>query len=418
MGFRKPRKAIGLDIGTHTVKAVLVSGSKNRLRLEQACWASVDRNQFSADPVAAQSLAVQEALATMPTSQSLLAASLSGQTVVVRYLRLVDVAKERLADTVAREAANNIPYDLNEVYMDWSVLGEYHEEGRKIVKVLIVAAMRDVVETRLQILQNAEVACSILSVNALALADAGEVCQFFSSDETVAIIDIGLTSSSVQFIKGGVSNFIRDVNWGARELILTVAKAQRCSYEQAVALIEEYSGSSQIPEAIDTIIEARRDGEDVGTAQTVPGNRKPSASPLDPLEDGEDLISIYDPDKKDIRQTDIPVAMVPEKGVLLDEIAMGPLNRLAVELRRSFDYYEHQLYEQPVDRVLLCGGLAEFPPVIQALEEELGFGVIEILSPGAGSVQIPDRHSVAPFLAHPGQFVVALGLAAHGLAEL
>jgi type IV pilus assembly protein PilM len=416
LGFRKPKKAIGLDIGTHSVKAVLVSGAKGRLRVERVCSAPVDRNQLSADPVLAQSLATLEAMQDMPKAQSLTVAALSGQAVVVRYLRLTDVPREQLASTIAKEAANNIPYNLNEVYMDWTVLGEYQEEGRKITRVLIVAAMREVLDMRLQVLRNADIECGILSVDSLALADAGEACQFILPDETVAIIDIGLTSSSVQFIKAGVSNFIRDVNWGSRELIQTIAKTQKCSYEQAVSLIESYQkDTSQFPDALETDLRIPGDSDDRLDESTI-SRQKEVFSPLEPLEDEDDYLSNYN--KKDVRRTDLPMAMEHRNVVGLGEIISAPLGRLAVELRKSFDYYEHQLYEQPVDRVLLCGGLAEFLPLTQALEEELGFGVIEIAFPSTNALHITDRRGASALLEHPSQFIVALGLAARGMADL
>lgn len=409
MGFRKPKKAIGLDVGTHAVKAVVMSRSMGHLRVEQACCVPVDRNQMNTDPVLAQSLAVREVFEHLSRKQSLVVASLTGQTVVVRYIRLVDVSREQLAGAVEREAANNIPYDLNDVYMDWFVLDEYKEEGRRVTKILIVASMREVLDTRLQILQNAGVECGVVGVDSLAMADAGEACKVFAPSESVAMIDIGLSSSSIQFIKGGVSNFIRDVNWGARELITAITKAQRCSYEQAISMLENYQKPSGEGAA-----------EETESAEEVPMAAVPSVgdrgfSPLDPLdEEGEE----YGGHRSEGARGDIPMAMEHRREMRLETAVAAPLSRFATELRRSFDYYEHQLYEHPVDRVLLCGGLAKFPLLSQALEEELGFGVIELVTLGRAALTIPNKRSVAPLLDHPAQFVVALGLAARGMADL
>lgn len=412
MGFRKPKKAIGLDIGTHAVKAVVMSRSMGHLRVEQACCVPVDRNQMNTDPVLAQSLAVREVFEHVSKRQGLVVAALTGQTVVVRYPRLVDVPRDQLASAVEREASNNIPYDLNDVYMDWFVLDEYKEEGRRITKILIVAAMREVVDTRLQILQNADVECGIIGVDSLALANAGEACKMFAPTESVAMIDIGLSSSSIQFIKGGVSNFIRDVNWGARELITAITKAQRCSYEQAVSMLENYQKNTAAPSGESTAEEAEN-VEDVPMA-AVPNIGDRGFSPLDPLEEEEDDFGAR---RMEGGRGDIPMAMEHRKEMRLETAVAAPLSRFATELRRSFDYYEHQLYEHPVDRVLLCGGLAKFPLLSQALEEELGFGVIELVSLGR-NLTIHNKNSVAPLLAHPAQFVVALGLAARGMEDL
>ena len=88
MRFTKPKKVIGLDIGTHAVKTVQMSRSGDRLLIEDMGYALVDRARISADPVGAQADALREALGNMPVSQCLLVGALPGQTVVIRYPRL------------------------------------------------------------------------------------------------------------------------------------------------------------------------------------------------------------------------------------------------------------------------------------------------------------------------------------------
>ena len=257
MGFTKPKKAIGLDIGTHAVKAVQMSRVSGRLRIDQATCALVDRNELNVDPVRAQVAAVREALETMPVPQSQIVAALTGNTVVVRYPRLTDVPKEQLRSAIEREAANNMPYDLREVFLDWVILEEYQEDERRQMKVLLVAAKHEEIENRLQVLRSAELQCGVLSVDSLALADAGEACDFLRVGETVAIINVGLNSSSIHFIKDGISNFIREVNWGAREIIQAVAKGRRCDYEQAIQLVEGFEQEdmteTDVPEALEAL---------------------------------------------------------------------------------------------------------------------------------------------------------------------
>ena len=59
-----------------------------------------------------------------------------------------------------------------------------------------------------------------------------------------------------------------------------------------------------------------------------------------------------------------------------------------------------------------------FLKVFDALEEELGFGVIDIVSPARSALHIPNKNSVKQLLAHPAQYIVAIGLAARGMADL
>ncbi len=420
MGFTRPKKAIGLDIGTHSAKAVLMSRYGGRLRVESALHVHLDRSLVNNDPVGAQALATREAVRTMPAGQCLVVAALAGQSVVVRYPRLTNVPKDQLENAVSREAAHNIPYDLNDVFLDWSLLDEVKGEATtQQLKVLLVAAKHEVIDSRMQVLSAAEVQCGVLGVDSLALADAAEACDFLRVGETVAIVNIGLSAACVHFIKDGVSNFIREVNWGAREMVQAIAKDRRCSYEDAVRMLEEYQYTAPpLPVAVDA--------DDIPMAQEIPAAepvRPASASSLlDPLDD--EAFEMTRGASTGRRPSERPAGADPfaaqatiQQRELADVLAPS-LTRMATEFRRSFDFYEHQLYEQPVTRIILSGGVATMGLVREALQYELGVDDIESARPDESALLFGDDESVRDLLEQPAQFMVAIGLAARGMADI
>jgi len=92
--------------------------------------------------------------------------------------------------------------------------------------------------------------------------------------------------------------------------------------------------------------------------------------------------------------------------------------RLVGELRRSFDYYEQQLYERSVNQIILSGGGAEFPPLRDIVAEELNVAALHIANPVSEQILVVDEEQSRDLLEHPAQFVVAVGLAGRGLAWL
>ena len=430
MGFSRPKKAIGLDIGTHSVKAVLMSRYGGRLRVEAANHIQLDRNMVNNDPVGAQALATREAVRTMPLGQSLVVAALAGQTVVVRYPRLTNTPKDQLENAVSREAAHNIPYDLNDVFLDWAVLEEARgEESRQLnqIKVLLVAAKHEVIDARMQVLDAAEVPCGVLSVDSLALSDAAEACDFLRVGETVALLNIGLTAACVHFVKDGASNFIREVNWGAREMIQAIAKDRRCTYEEAVRQLEEYQYiASPIPMAMgaDEIPMAQEVSDSMELPVAAPAKPFGGASLLDPLDD--EVFDIPGP-SAGRRPAELgnaggdpfaPAAAATAQLRALADVLAPSLTRMATEFRRSFDFYEHQLYEQPVTRIILTGGVATMGLVREALQYELGVDDIESARPDTSALLLGDDVAVRDLLEQPAQFMVAIGLAARGMADI
>lgn len=438
MLFFKAKKSIGLDIGTHSVKAVQMSRRGGRLCIDEVGYALIDRNQVNADPIVAHAVAVNEALSSMSMKSSQIVGALPGQTVVIRYPRYAEANREQLATIVAREAGQNIPYDLNEVSLDWTLLDEVEEAGQRQLKVLLVAAKHEIIDSRVQIMNASELEYSILGVDSLALADAAEACDFLRLGETVALVNIGLTSASIHFVKDGVSNFIRDVNWGARELVHAIAKEVRCDYEEAERRLQEFlaKGPAPAPPAVplasaspidnleSTLSDASASiqtpdslsdfGDDpFGMAEEVAPPKRAAApmgggSLLDPLDDefGGGITSA------------VPMGMAEEVEPDMHDIVAGSLNRMVSEIRRSFDYYEHQLYERPVDRLIVSGGIAHSNIVCSILLEELGVESVDIANPLSSALIAGDEMSMGKMTEQPAQFMVAVGLAARGMADL
>ena len=411
MHFTKPTTVVGIDVGSHSVKAVQMSKSGGRLRVDDVGYALIDQAALHNDPISAQAAATREATRRMPVSQSMVVGALPGQTVVIRYPRLRNIQSHEIDQAVEREAGSNIPYDLAEVFLDWSLLEEEGEGNDRQFKVLLVAAKRDVIDSRVQLSAAAEFQYSALSVDSLALADAAEGCDFLRVGETVALINIGATSASIHFTRDGVSNFIRDVSWGAKEMIQAISKAKRCDAKEAERIL--YNLEEHMQPAVAAAVEAMPEavGDPTPLAPSVGGD----ASLLDPLDEELGGLGDLGEPQPSISDLDMPVPM-DAHDVDLAEVLHQPISRLVAEVRRSFDYYEHQLYEKPVDRIILSGGVAHVPPIRQALKDDLGVDDVIVANPLDSALRI--NTSSHDFERHPAQFMVAMGLAARGSADL
>ena len=429
MRFTKPKKTVGLDIGTHAVKAVQMSRSGDTLCIDDVGYALVDPLQVNVDPIAAQADALREALRKISLSQSMVIGALPGQTVVIRYPRLKDIPVDSIDRAVENEASQNIPYDLSEVFLDWSLLDEEEEGTEKLLKVLLVAAKNEVIESRVQVADAAEIQYDVLSVDSLALADAAEGCRLLNADESVALINLGASSVSIHFTKDGVSNFIRDISWGAKEMINAIAKARRCEFDEAETILFNYENelekSGQVAET--TVVPHI----EPGSSGPPPLSPEGASSALEPLEEElaepiiQDASSALEPLEEELgefggnattpqaAQVDNLQAVTP-----LDEVLAMPIAKLVAEVRRSFDYYEHQLYERPVERIILSGGVAHLPPIQEALLNDLGIEEVSVADPSKAAIRIKGKINSPEFEEYPAQFMVAIGLAARGASEL
>jgi Tfp pilus assembly PilM family ATPase len=183
-------------------------------------------------------------------------------------------------------------------------------------------------------------------------------------------------------------------------LIQAIAKARRVETLEAEKILvasatEPAGGPPPLPEAPSAV-----------------GAPQAAEDPLAPLDD--ELGALGGP----VAAAPKPVASTaPVDQKSLGEVLSTPLSRLVSEIRRSFDYYEHQLYEQPVERLILSGGVAHLPILRDVLRDDLGVAV-ELADPTQSALVLGSESQVSKMYEHPSQFMVAVGLAARGIAEL
>lgn len=402
MAFTKPKKSIGIDLGNHSVKVVQLSKYGKKIYIEEVGFSQLKPEMVNIDPVRAQTDALTNALEGIDIKQSLIVSALSGNTTVVRYPKIIVQGKETTSSVIEREAAQYIPFDLNDVQLTWDVIDQKVTENGTQVEVLLVAAKKESIQNLFRILQNSGIHSSVFDIDSIAVFNAVERCGFLKENESTAIFDIGYASSSIHFVRDRKSVFIRDLLWGAKDLVDAIVREQKIEFSRAEQELIKFSKEQkekikEIPEAV----ELKEEIEEAVPIEEVP------ISPLEPL---EEEIMYEEVEKETVKPT-------PTKK--MNEILLQPLNRLVGEVRKSFDFYEHQLYEKPVQRVILCGGVVNFPMIGETIVEEFNVETVEVPDfTTSDAIAFSHSKSIALFKENSAQFAVALGLAIRGLMEI
>lgn len=394
LSFSRPKKTIGIDLGAHSVKTLQVSRQGRKILIEEAGYAKIDSELAVADPIKANTDALLSALTGLTPKQSYIVSALPGNTAVVRYPKITLRTNEVLESAVQRESPQHIPFDLNEVFLSWDVIAKESEEPK--VQILLVAAKNDAINSRLRIFQACDISCSVFDIDSIAVYNAIERCHLLHPEESTAIFDIGYSSSSIHFVRDMKSIFIRDLMWGAKDILDAIVKERKCDYQQAE--LELISATKEAkhehPEAVEI---ATHEVEEAIIAEPI--------SPLEPLDE-----------EFDIDRHPVEVPHFSSKSIR--EIMVSPMNRMVSEVRRSFDFYEHQLYEKPIQRIILCGGISCYPLIGETLVEEFNVDTVEVADLLTSEVILSNSKSLEIFKEHSAKFTVAFGLAARGLSEI
>jgi len=395
--FSRPKKAIGIDLGAHSVKALQMSKQGRKIYIEEVGYAEIDSELVIADPIKTNADAVLTALAGLTPNQSYIVAALPGNTAVVRYPKITLKPNETLTSAVERDSAQHIPFDLNEVFLSWDVITKVPEEQK--VQILLVAAKNDSINSRLRIFQSCNISCSVFDIDSIAVFNSIERCHLLHPNESVAIFDIGYSSSSIHFVRDMKSVFIRDLMWGAKDILDAIVKERRSDFKQAekdlISMSKE--AKTEHPEAVEVATPEAEEIEETVTAEPV--------SPLEPLDEEFDI------DKPSPE-------FISFASKSIREIMVSPMNRMVSEVRRSFDFFEHQLYEKPVQRIILCGGVSCCPLIGETLVEEFNVDSVEVADFITPEVILSNSKSLDIFKEHSAKFAVAFGLAARGLSEI
>ena len=394
--FSNPKTTIGIDLGTHSVKVVQLSKFGEGTQVDKALLIQLDAEGSEEQQMEATIGAMRTVAAAFDVKKAILAVALPGEDTFIRYLRFPKMPLEELNSSIELEADQNLPYDLNELSMDSVVLEEMTERSETIIKVLLVAAKNEVIDRTLNYFRGVGLSPSILGVTTLAISDAYEANNGFNEDETVALVNVGASSTNIHFCRNGISNFTRDVSRAGQDLTSAIQKLLKVNYADAERMKIGY-GKKQFEGG-------------AGSPLDTPEANGAAEEPLG-VEAPEELGGYED-------ETTEPMGQESSDDASRIVNATRPaLSRLIGEIRRSIDYYEKQLYEKSVDKLVLSGGSALFPGLDQSLADATGVPV-EIINPVQSFIIEEGSPAVADLMQNRAQFNVAVGLAARGIAAL
>jgi len=236
MPTSKLKPLVGLDIGSHTIKLVEILHSKKGRVLQNF-------GMIHTPPGAVAEGAIKDEEAVVSAIKSLyknlkvrninVAISLSGYSVISKKITLGKMDEPALEKAIQEEAEKYIPYDINEVNLDFEVLdsgretqgeGGEGEAGRQDqMEVLLVAAKTEVIDEYIDLIQAAGLNPGVLDADIFALQNAVEI-SLAKPRTCYAIVNIGAAELEINVISRGISTFSRDSSFGGSQLTEAISK--------------------------------------------------------------------------------------------------------------------------------------------------------------------------------------------------
>jgi type IV pilus assembly protein PilM len=230
------KSVVGLDIGSSAVKAVELSrrGRGKEFELTHLGIASMPAEAIVQGAFLNSSAiveAIREAIEKAKIRTKNVAAAVSGHSVIVKKVSLPAMTRDELDEQIRWEAEQYIPFDVNEVNLDFQILNGGGGEGQ--MEVLLVAAKKDLVDDYVQVIREAGLVPVAIDVAAFAVENAFEANYDVRSDEVVALVNIGAQVVNINIISNGAPAFTRDITTAGNQYTEEIQKALSISFEEA-----------------------------------------------------------------------------------------------------------------------------------------------------------------------------------------
>src|SRR3990170_3459743 len=235
MIFGKKKNVIGLDIGSSSIKLVEFMEGKNGFKLQNLALSSLP-------PEAIVDGALMDSVTIIDTIRNLIATSkvktkdvvtsVSGHSVIVKKISLPFMTEAELEESIQWEAERYIPFDINDVNIDFQIFGS-SPENPEVMDVVLVAAKKDIINDYVSVIIEAGLNPVVIDIDSFALENMLAINYDIEKEETLAIANVGASITNMNIIKNNISAFTRDIFKGGNQITEEIQRQLYIDHEEA-----------------------------------------------------------------------------------------------------------------------------------------------------------------------------------------
>lgn len=247
---------MGLDIGSSSIRLIQLSQRGSSFRIDHFAIEPLPPGvivEKSVQDIEAISGAIQSAVRNSGSNSRYCAVAVSGSAVFTKTISLpANLAEADIESQVQIEANQYIPYPLDEISLDFEVLGP-SPRNADMVDILLAASKNENVESRQDALEALGLKTKVVDVESFAIANAFELIRErdgIRSTETVGIFDIGFDLSTLLILRNGRVVYTRDHPFGGNQLTEEIMRRYDMTPEQAGFFMRGEPGPENFEEEV------------------------------------------------------------------------------------------------------------------------------------------------------------------------
>jgi type IV pilus assembly protein PilM len=236
-GLGKAKSVVGLDIGSSALKAVELKAAGKGFKVIAFATEPIPPDSI-VDGAIIDGTAVAEAIRRLFENKAFkskeVAASLSGNAVIVKKITLPVMTEAELAESIYWEAEQYVPYDIQDVNLDYQILDAgTGADSKGTMEVLLVAAKKEKIADYTGVISQAGRTPVVVDVDAFALQNAYEMNYGLDPLAVVVLLNAGASAININILTGGQSLFTRDISIGGNAYTEAVQKELNLPSEAA-----------------------------------------------------------------------------------------------------------------------------------------------------------------------------------------
>lgn len=249
----RKKTTVGLDIGSGLIKVAVVEHSKREPELVRVTVTPLLADAIVEGEVMDPGIvadAIQTALANAGVKSKDVVTAVGGRDVIIKKIQIERVKEQQARELMRWEAEQHVPFDMESVELDFQIL-DPDDDGIEM-SVLLVAAKRELIESKIRVLTDAGLEPALVDVEAFALHNAFEVNHPDAMRGVVGLVNIGHDVTNINVLDDGVPLLTRDVTLGTRRIREDLQRERGLAGDEAQQLLQGFDRSPHLESVFET----------------------------------------------------------------------------------------------------------------------------------------------------------------------
>lgn len=236
MLWSRSKGVVGLDIGSSAIKLVELKERKaGEFHLVRVGVEPLSQEAIVDGSIMDSSLvvdAIQKLAQETGAKSTNFATSVSGHSVIIKKIQVPAMQAGELEESIHWEAEQYIPFDINDVRLDYVVLSE-GGIGDESMEVLLVAVKRDKVNDYVSVISQSGKTPAVVDLDAFAIQNAYDANYEVDASKILALVNMGAGVTNINILAHGSTVFWRDISFGGNQFTEALQREYNLSFEQA-----------------------------------------------------------------------------------------------------------------------------------------------------------------------------------------